>query len=340
MSVARTRLARQEKPQRKPEPEAFISPAPVPNPVPQPSPILAVGSVALDTIETPFGRADRIVGGSGTYFSAAASFFSPVRLVGVVGEDFPLRELDFLAARGVDLGGIEVVKGGKTFWWHGRYAFDLNTRESLATHLNVFERFDPKLPAAWRESGILFLGNIHPALQLKVLDSVKAPRFVLCDTMDFWITGERAALTNVLRRVDALVINDSEARQLAGVPNLVRAASAIREMGPSVLIIKKGEHGALLFTDEGVFSAPAYPLEQVFDPTGAGDTFAGGFLGYLAREWDGTGDPAQDQLRRAVIHGSALASFSVEKFGIERLRDLAAADVARRVEAFRALAQF
>lgn len=305
------------------------------------APILAVGSVALDTIETPFGRADRVVGGSATYFSAAASTFSPVRLVGVVGEDFPLRELDFLAARGVDLAGLEVVKGGKTFSWHGRYHFDLNTRESLATHLNVFADFDPKLPPAWRASPYLFLGNIHPALQLKVLEQTQRPKLVLADTMDFWITGQRDTLLAVLKRVDGLVINDSEARQLAGVPNLVRAAARIREMGPRFLIIKKGEHGALLFHEDGVFSAPAFPLEEVFDPTGAGDTFAGGLLGYYAREVEAAGGHAPEgTLRRAIIHGSALASFAVEKFGVARLRDVTPVELNARVAGFRELAEF
>jgi sugar/nucleoside kinase (ribokinase family) len=293
-----------------------------------------VGTVALDSIETPYGKADEALGGSATYFAAGASFFTkPVRLVGVVGEDFPLARLDFLKARGCDLGGIEVVKGGKTFRWAGRYHFDLNHRDTLGTWLNVLETFEPKLPPGWQESELVFLANIDPKLQQRVLDQVKAPKLVVMDTMNFWISGMRDEVVRTLARVDALIVNDEEARQLAGTPNLIRAARAIQKMGPRTLIVKKGEHGALLFQGDSVFSAPAYPLEEVFDPTGAGDTFAGGFMGYLAK----AGQVDDAHLRRAVLYGSALASYCVEKFGPDRLRDLTMPEIEARVQRFHEL---
>jgi sugar/nucleoside kinase (ribokinase family) len=293
--------------------------------------LLVVGTVALDDVETPYGQAKDVLGGSATYFAAGASFFAPgVRVVGVVGEDFPLARLDFLRARGVDLAGLEVVKGGKTFRWAGRYHLDLNHRDTLGTWLNVLASFEPKLPSGWGESDLVFLANIDPVLQQRVLDQVKAPRLVVMDTMDFWISGARDELRRTLARVDALIVNDEEARQLAGTPRLLQAARAIQAMGPRTLIVKKGEHGALLFHDRKVFSAPAYPLEDVFDPTGAGDTFAGGFMGYLAQH--STLDA--DHLRRAVVYGSALASFCVERFGPERLATLTLPEIEARVREF------
>lgn len=297
--------------------------------------ILAVGTVAFDSIETPFGAVDQVLGGSATYVTLAARYFcETVRLVGVVGGDFPQTYVHHLAQAGVDLEGLEQVPDGKTFAWSGRYHYDLNDRDTLATHLNVLASFRPVLPAAYRRSRIVCLGNLDPAIQQAVLDQVEAPEFVVCDTMNYWIEKTPESLRQTLRRVDCLIINDAEARQLADEPNLVRAAGRIRAMGPRILVIKKGEHGALLFTDHIVFSAPAYPLEDVFDPTGAGDTFAGGFVGCLAREgrFDG------EALKRAVIYGSALASFTVERFGPERLFGLREEEVNARAEAFRELA--
>ncbi|HWH08991.1 MAG TPA: PfkB family carbohydrate kinase, partial [Candidatus Thermoplasmatota archaeon] len=286
-------------------------------------------------VETPYGKADEALGGSATYFAAGASFFAPVRVVGVVGEDFPLDRLDFLKRRGVDLAGVEVVKGGKSFRWAGRYHHDLNHRDTLATHLNVLETFQPKLPEAWRATPHLFLANIDPVLQRQVLQQMQRPRVVVMDTMNFWIDSMRAELETTVGLVDAVIVNDEEARQLARTPNLVSAARAIQRMGPRTVIVKKGEHGALLFAGGQVFSAPAYPMEEVFDPTGAGDTFAGGFHGYLARA--GRVDDAT--LRQAVLHGSALASFCVERFGPERLKDLTMREVEERVKAFHDLSR-
>ncbi len=293
--------------------------------------LLVVGTVALDSVETPFGKADEILGGSATYFAAAASYeHQPVRLVGVVGEDFPLEKLDFLKTRQVNLGGVEVVPGGLTFRWAGRYHHDLNHRDTLGTWLNVLETFKPKLPNDWRDSEYVFLANIDPVLQRQVLDQVKKPKLVVMDTMNFWIESMRDELIKTLARVDILIINDSEVRQLADTPNLIKAASIVQKMGPKTVIVKKGEHGALLFHEGAVFSAPAFPMEDVYDPTGAGDTFAGGFFGYVASRgaWDA------QTLRRAVVHGSALASFCVERFGPERLVDLSRKEIEERVKAF------
>jgi sugar/nucleoside kinase (ribokinase family) len=295
--------------------------------------LLVVGTVALDTVETPYGKAEDVLGGSATYFAAGASFFGPVRVVGVVGDDFPMERLAFLQKRGVDLSGIEVVPGGKTFRWSGRYHLDLNHRDTLGTWLNVLETFQPKLPEAWRDAPYVFLANIDPVLQRQVLDQVRKPRWVVADTMNFWIGSVKPELLKTLARVDGLIVNDEEARQLAGTPNLIKAASAIQAMGPRTLIVKKGEHGALLFDQGKVFSAPAYPLEEVFDPTGAGDTFAGGFYGYLAKQ----GKTDEATLRQAVLYGSALASFCVEKFGPDRLVDLTMKEIEERVHAFRDL---
>lgn len=295
--------------------------------------LLVVGTVALDSVETPYGKADDVLGGSATYFAAGASLFDRVRLVGVVGEDFPHDRLKFLEARGVDLSGIEVVPGGKTFRWAGRYHHDLNHRDTLGTWLNVLETFQPKLPAGWNQTEHVFLANIDPVLQRQVLDQVKQPKFVVMDTMNFWISSVRPELEKTLSRVDALIVNDEEARMLAGTANLLKAARAIQKLGPQTLIIKKGEHGALLFHGDRIFSAPAYPLEEVYDPTGAGDTFAGGFFGYIsrARRYD------EDTLRHAVVYGSALASFCVEKFGPDRLRDISLPELDSRVQEFHEL---
>ena len=296
--------------------------------------VLAVGTVALDSIETPFGSAEEVLGGSATYITLAARFFSgDVRLVGVVGRDFPQRYLDELKEAGVRLEGLEIDPDGLSFAWSGRYHFDLNERDTLATHLNVLETFDPKLPADYRDSRILCLGNLDPTIQRKVLAQVDGASFVVCDTMNFWIEQTPDSLFETLRVVDCLIINDSEARQLSGEANLVKAARKIRALGPETLIIKKGEHGALLFYDDVVFSAPAFPLEDIQDPTGAGDAFAGGFVGWLSRF--GTIDA--DALKQAVIVGSATASFAVEQFGPARLTEITLDDVLERVEAFRAL---
>ena len=303
--------------------------------------ILVVGSVAYDTVETPFGRAERVLGGSASFFAVAASFFVPVNLVGVVGEDFGEEQLRAFRGRDIDLEGLERV-AGKTFHWQGRYSFDLNARETVCTELNVFETFKPKIPARYRRSEHVFLGNIDPVLQRDVLDQVERPRLVACDTMNFWIAGKPDELRRTLSRVDVLLINDAEARQLSGEWNMVKAARAIRAMGPRVLVVKKGEHGVLMFTEAGSFAAPAYPLEEVFDPTGAGDTFAGGFVGYLAAQAGGGGRGAEDgpALRRAVIMGSTLASFCVEAFSLDRLLRLTRAEIDARFQLFKELTHF
>ncbi|HET8654895.1 MAG TPA: PfkB family carbohydrate kinase [Longimicrobiaceae bacterium] len=298
-------------------------------------PLLVVGSVALDTVETPFGRADDALGGSATFFAAAASCFCPVQLVGVVGDDFPAGSLDFLAERGVDLSGLERA-AGESFRWSGVYSFDLNSRETLDTRLGVFADFAPRIPAPFRSSEWVFLGNIDPELQLDVLGQIEKPRLVACDTMNFWISGKREQLLHLLGRVDLLLVNDSEARELSGDFNLARAARWIQARGPRYVIIKKGEHGAILFTPSGAFFAPGFPLEEVFDPTGAGDAFAGGLMGYLGR----CGRLSDDDLRRAVIYGSAMGSFAVERFSVDRFRDLTRAEVEARVRRFREMTTF
>jgi len=298
--------------------------------------LVVVGSVALDSVETPFGHRSEVLGGSATYFSTAASFFGPVRLVAVVGQDFPEEHVQFLASRGVDLAGL-VRSPGRTFRWKGRYQYDLNTAHTLETHLNVFADFQPELPERWRDSEWVFLGNIDPALQRRVLDQVRKPRLVALDTMNFWITSRRDSLLETLKRVDLLFINDAEARQLAGESNVVRAAQAILAMGPRALVIKRGEHGALLFfPGMDVFAASAYPLLTVFDPTGAGDSFAGGFMGYLAR----SGREDAGTMRRAIVVGSVLASFAVEQFSLERLRVLTPGEIRTRYAEFRQLTHF
>jgi sugar/nucleoside kinase (ribokinase family) len=297
--------------------------------------LLVVGSIALDTVETPFGRAEDALGGSATFFAAAASCFCPVQVVGVIGDDFPVDSLSFLAERDVDLSGVESA-AGESFRWSGVYSFDLGTRETLETRLGVFANFAPRIPDEFRETEWVFLGNIDPALQLDVLDQISRPRFVACDTMNFWIDGNRDTLLRLLGRVDLLLVNDSEARQLSGDFNLARAARWIQAQGPRYVIIKKGEHGAILFTPTGTFFAPGYPLEEVFDPTGAGDAFAGGLLGYLAqvRRLDDT------ELRRAVVYGSAMGSFAVERFSVERFRDLTVAEIQDRVRQFLEMTAF
>jgi sugar/nucleoside kinase (ribokinase family) len=305
--------------------------------------ILVVGSVAYDTVETPFGRAERVLGGSASFFSVAASFFVPVNLVAVVGSDFEQRHVDALAAHNVDLHGLQRADG-LSFFWEGKYSFDLNARETVRTDLNVFEAFRPRIPDEYRRSSHVFLGNIDPVLQQEVLDQVERPRLVALDTMNYWITGRLEELKKTLQRVDVLLINDAEARQLSGEWNIVKAARAIRAMGPRTLVLKKGEHGVLMFAEGGSFAAPAYPLEQVFDPTGAGDTFAGGFLGYLAsvQQADGGNGRGYDDeaLRRAVVMGSTLASFCVEAFSLDRLLALTRAEIDERFRLFKRLTHF
>jgi sugar/nucleoside kinase (ribokinase family) len=297
--------------------------------------LLVVGSVALDSVETPFGKADEVLGGSATFFSASACHLTPVQLVGVVGNDYPVAKLDALAKRGVDLAGLERAQG-RSFRWRGRYRHDLNVAETLETHLGVFSNFSPKIPPQFRKAPFVFLGNIDPRLQLDVVNQVENPKLVACDTMNFWIESRRPDLLKLLERVHAVTLNDGEARQLTDCYNLVKAARWIMKRGPMLVIIKKGEHGAFMFTGDTVFFAPAYPLEEVFDPTGAGDAFAGGFMGYLAR----SGDVSEANLRRGVIYGSAMGSFAVEKFSIERLLEIDDKQIAARVADFRRLVAF
>lgn len=298
-------------------------------------PVLVVGSIALDSVETPFGKADEVLGGSGTFFSASASHLADVRLVGVVGNDYPLDRLRQLEQRNVDLSGIEQADGA-SFRWRGRYRHDLNSAETLETHLGVFSHFQPKIPSAWTKPDFLFLANIDPRLQLAVLKQVERPKLIASDTMNFWIESRRPELLEVIKHVDLITLNDGEARQLTEQTNLVQAARWIMARGPKHVIIKKGEHGAFLFTEDRLFFAPAYPLESVYDPTGAGDSFAGGFIGYLAR----TGDLSEANMRRAVVYGSAMGSFAVERFSIERLMTVTRAEIDQRVREFRQLVAF
>lgn len=297
--------------------------------------LVVVGSVALDSVETPFGKKDDVLGGSATFFSTAASFFTKTDVVAVVGEDFPEEHLEFLRSRGVGLDGLTREKG-KTFRWKGRYTHELNEAHTLDTQLNVFQNFAPNLPANYRKAEYLFLGNIHPALQLQVLEQIEKPKFIAMDTMNFWINGELAALKKTLAKVDLLFVNDAEARLLSGESNVVQAAKAIRAMGPSKVAIKRGEYGSLLFDGDSIFACPAFPLTSVFDPTGAGDTFAGGFMGYLARD----GQLTHATLRQATAVGSLMASFTVEKFSLERLREVTTADISARHAALRTLTHF
>jgi sugar/nucleoside kinase (ribokinase family) len=297
--------------------------------------LLVVGSIALDTVETPFGRAVDVLGGSATFFTAAASCFCPVQVVGVVGSDFPESGLEFLRGRGGDLSGVEHA-AGESFRWVGVYSYDLNSRETLDTRLGVFADFQPRIPEGFRDAEWVFLGNIDPELQLDVLKQIEGPRLVACDTMNFWIEGKRDSLMALLEHVDLLLVNDSEARELSGDFNLARAARWIQERGPRYVIVKKGEHGAVLFTPDSVFFAPGYPLESVFDPTGAGDAFAGGLMGSLAQS-----NRLEDaDLRRAVVYGSAMGSFAVENFSIDRFRDLEMPEIEDRVRQFREMTIF
>ena len=296
--------------------------------------VTVVGSIALDTVETPWGRNEEGLGGAGVYFSLAAKNFTTVRLVGVVGEDFPQEHTGMLLSKGIDLEGVEVARG-KTFRWAGRYHDDVNQRDTLDTQLNVFETFHPKLPPAARETRYLFLGNIHPALQMEVLEQTSAG-FVALDTMNLWIEITPNELRQVLGQVDAIIINDSEAKLLTGEINVVKAARMVQAMGPSIVIVKKGEHGCLLFDHSEVFAVPAFPLESVVDPTGAGDSFAGGFMGYVAGQ-----DSIDNQtLRKAVVYGSVVASFTCEAFGPDRLAEITNEEINLRFEAFRQLSGF
>jgi sugar/nucleoside kinase (ribokinase family) len=299
--------------------------------------LLVVGSLGLDTVATPFDKVEDALGGSATYISLAASYFGgPVELVGVVGSDFPKEYIKIMEDHNVDVEGLQIVEGGKTFKWSGKYHYDLNVRDTLLTELNVFQDFNPVIPDNFKKSKYICLGNIDPVLQSKVLDQMEDPQFIVCDTMNFWIEGKKDELLQLLPRVDVLIINDSEARLLAQEPNLIRASKKIRALGPKILIIKKGEHGALLFTGETVFSAPAYPMETIFDPTGAGDSFAGGFTGYLYK----TRDLSPDSLKRAVIYGSTMASFCVEKFSTRGLEDLSYLQISDRYREFMMLSRF
>ena len=297
--------------------------------------VLVVGSVALDSVETPFGKAVEVLGGSGTFFSASASHLTRVQLVGVVGSDYPVEKLAPLQALGVDLAGVERAEG-ESFRWRGRYRHDLNSAETLETRLGVFSHFRPKIPAEFRRAPFVFLANIDPRLQLEVLRQVERPKLVACDTMNFWIESRRSDVLELLKHVDVVLLNDGEARQLTEHFNLVKAAKWILDRGPTVVVIKKGEHGAFMFTSSTVFFAPAYPLEDVFDPTGAGDAFAGGFMGYLAR----SGKLDEEHMRRAVVYGSTMGSFAVEKFSIERLLEIDEATILLRLREFRRLVAF
>jgi sugar/nucleoside kinase (ribokinase family) len=299
--------------------------------------LLVVGSVALDSVETPFDKIDDALGGSATYISLAASYFSaPVELIGVVGNDFPKNYIEMLEQHNIGLEGLQVIEGEKTFRWGGKYHYDLNVRDTLFTELNAFQNFNPIIPEKFRKSKYVCLGNIDPILQMKVLDQVSDPQFVVCDTMNLWINLMKQDLIKLLKRVNVFILNDSEARMLTEEPNLIKAARQIRQMGPEILIIKKGEHGAMLFTEDTIFSAPAYPMEIILDPTGAGDTFAGGFIGYLhkTRELD------SDNIKRAVIYGSTMASFCVEKFSTKGLEELSYLQIQDRFREFKKLSTF
>jgi sugar/nucleoside kinase (ribokinase family) len=292
--------------------------------------LLIVGSVGLDTVITPFDKVEDALGGSSTYISLAASYFSgPIKLVGVVGTDFPKKYIQLMEDHNINLEGLQVEEG-KTFRWGGKYHYDLNVRDTLFTELNVFESFDPIIPVNLKKSKYVCLGNIDPVLQMRVLEQLENPQFVVCDTMNYWIEGRRDELLKLLPMVHVLIINDSEARLLANEPNLVKASKKIIDMGPQTLIIKKGEHGAMLFTDDTIFSAPAYPMEMIFDPTGAGDSFAGGFIGHLFK----TRDLSPNNLKCAVIYGSSMASFCVEQFSTKGLEDLSYLKIQDRYREF------
>lgn len=298
--------------------------------------VLIVGSVALDSVQTPQGKVERALGGAAVYSAVAASFFCPVRIVGVVGEDFPREHLEFLESRGIDTRGVRMVPG-KTFHWSGSYEGDMNQAHTIATELNVFQDFRPVLPQDYRASEYVFLANIDPELQLQVLDQMTAPKLVACDTMNFWISGKRDALLEVLKRVDIVFVNDAEVRQLVGLVNITRAAGSVHKLGPKYVVVKKGEHGAMMYCSGSCcFAAAPYPLEDVADPTGAGDSFAGGFMGYLA----GNGEVSEDHMRRAVVYGSTLASFNVQDFSLGALRRLTMEDIRRRYEELKRMVFF
>jgi sugar/nucleoside kinase (ribokinase family) len=300
--------------------------------------LLAVGTVAFDAIETPFGKTDKILGGAATFIGLSASILkTDVSLVSVVGGDFPQEYLDLLKSKNINIDGVEIVKDGKTFFWSGRYHNDLNSRDTLATELNVLENFDPKVPEAAQDAEVLLLGNLHPAVQLSVLEKMRSrPKLVILDTMNFWMDNTWDLLMKMIKKTDVITINDEEARQLSGEYSLVKAAQKIHELGPDFVIIKKGEHGALLFHEGKIFAIPALPLKDVFDPTGAGDTFAGGFAGHLAK----TGDFSFENMKVALIVGSALASFTVEKFGTEKIQNVSAEKLKKRINQFKTLTSF
>lgn len=300
--------------------------------------LLIVGTVAFDAIETPFGKTDKILGGAGTYIGLSSSFFDlQSAIVSVVGDDFPQEYLDLLSKRNIDISGLEVVKGGKTFFWSGRYHNDLNSRDTLDTQLNVLADFQPKVPQNFKDADVVMLGNLHPLVQSSVLDQMETkPKLIVLDTMNFWMDCALAELLDVIKRIDVITINDEEARQLSGEYSLVKAAAIIQAMGPKYVVIKKGEHGALLFHDDEIFFAPALPLEEVFDPTGAGDTFAGGFAGYITQ----SENVSFENLKNAIIYGSNLASFCVEKFGTERMLELEKEEVVERLKQFKSLTQY
>ena len=300
--------------------------------------LLVVGSVAFDAIETPFGKTDKILGGAATYIGIASSILNVKSgIVSVIGGDFPQADLDMLTARGVNIEGIEIVKEGKTFFWSGKYHNDLNSRDTLVTEVNVLENFDPKIPESMQDAEILMLGNLHPGVQLSVLERMKnRPKLVILDTMNFWMDSAWDTLMKMIAKTDVITINDEEARQLSGEYSLVKAAKKIHEMGPEFVIIKKGEHGALLFHDGKIFAIPALPLEEVFDPTGAGDTFAGGFAAYLAKKEDFS----FETMKSAIMVGSAMASFTVEKFGTEKLQEVTEVEMMNRIQEFKELTTF
>ncbi len=300
--------------------------------------LLIVGTVAFDAIETPFGKTDKILGGAATYIGLSASFFNlESAIVSVVGDDFPQEHLDLLTSKNIDISGLEIVKGGKTFFWSGKYHNDLNSRDTLATELNVLADFQPKVPQDFKNADVVMLGNLHPLVQSSVLDQMTTqPKLVVLDTMNFWMDCALHELMEVIKRVDVITINDEEARQLSGEYSLVKAAAKIHTMGPKYVVIKKGEHGALIFQGKEVFFAPALPLEEVFDPTGAGDTFAGGFAGFITQ----SENVSFENMKNAIIYGSNLASFCVEKFGTERMENLQHDEVINRLKQFKALTQF
>lgn len=300
--------------------------------------LLIVGTVAFDAIETPFGKTDKILGGAATFIGLAASQFNvDSAIISVVGDDFPQEYLDLFTSKNIDITGLEIIQGGKTFFWSGKYHNDLNTRDTLATELNVLADFNPVVPDNFKDADVVMLGNLHPNIQMSVIEQMEQkPKLIILDTMNFWMDNTLTELMEVIKHIDVITINDEEARQLTGEYSLVKAAARIQEMGPKYVVIKKGEHGALLFHDDNIFFAPALPLREVFDPTGAGDTFAGGFSGYLAA----TKNVTYENMKNAVIHGSNLASFSVEKFGTERMETLERDEVTKRLHQFKTLTQF